>query len=97
MPQVHLVQIACSYSQISPQDDFLRAVGSVLYSKSKKEIGIVTAAMWSPSLKSNIAIGYVDKENMKLGTKILAEIYHPEELEYRKIWAEFCHVTLYNR
>ena len=63
------------------------AVGSVLYSKSKKEIGIVTAAMWSPSLKSNIAIGYVDKENMKLGTKILAEIYHPEELEYRKIWA----------
>ena len=64
------------------------AVGSVLYSKSKKEIGIVTAAMWSPSLKSNIAIGYVDKENMKLGTKILAEIYHPEELEYRKIWAD---------
>ena len=63
------------------------AVGSVLYNKSKKEIGIVTAAMWSPSLKSNIAIGYVDKENMKLGTKILAEIYHPEELEYRKIWA----------
>ena len=64
------------------------AVGSVLYSKSKKEIGIVTAAMWSPSLKSNIAIGYVDKENMKLGTVILAEIYHPEELEYRKIWAK---------
>ena len=64
------------------------AVGSVLYNKSKKEIGIVTAAMWSPSLKSNIAIGYVDKENMKLGTIILAEIYHPEELEYRKIWAK---------
>ena len=64
------------------------AIGSILYSKSKKEIGIVTAAMWSPSLKSNIAIGYVDKENMKLGTIILAEIYHPEELEYRKIWAK---------
>ena len=64
------------------------AVGSVLYSKSKKEIGIVTAAMWSPSLKSNIAIVYVDKENMKPLTKILAEIYHPEELEYRKIWAK---------
>jgi hypothetical protein len=25
---------------------------------------------------------------MKLGTVILAEIYHPEELEYRKIWAK---------
>ena len=64
------------------------AVGSVLYDGSKKEIGIVTAAMWSPTLKSNIAMGYVDKEFIKLGSKILAEIYHPEELEYRKIWAK---------
>jgi aminomethyltransferase len=65
------------------------AVGSVLYNESKnKDIGIVTAAMWSPSLKSNIAMGYVDKEFMKLGSKVLAEIYHPEELEYRKIWAQ---------
>jgi aminomethyltransferase len=64
------------------------AVGSVLYNDSKKEIGIVTAAMWSPILKSNIAMGYVDKEFMKLGSKVLAEIYHPEELEYRKIWAQ---------
>ena len=64
------------------------AVGSVLYDGSKKEIGIVTAAMWSPTLKSNIAMGYVNKEYIKLGSKILAEIYHPEELEYRKIWAK---------
>jgi len=64
------------------------AVGSVLYDNSKKEIGIVTAAMWSPTLKSNIAMGYVDKEFIKLGSKILAEIYHPEELEYKKIWAQ---------
>jgi aminomethyltransferase len=64
------------------------AIGSVLYNNSKKEIGIVTAAMWSPTLKSNIAMGYVDKEFMKLGSKVLAEIYHPEELEYRKIWAQ---------
>jgi len=64
------------------------AVGSVLYDGSKKEIGIVTTAMWSPTLKSNIAMGYVDKEFIKLGSKILAEIYHPEELEYRKIWAQ---------
>ena len=64
------------------------AVGSVLYDGSKKEIGIVTAAMWSPILKSNIAMGYVNKEFIKLGSKILAEIYHPEELEYRKIWAQ---------
>ena len=64
------------------------AIGSVLYDKNKKEIGIVTAGMWSPSLKSNIAFGYVDKDQMKIGSKVFAEIYHPEELEYKKIWAE---------
>ena len=68
------------------------AVGSVLYDNSKKnqakEIGIVTAAMWSPVLKSNIAIGFVSKEHYKLGSNVYAEIYHPEELDYRKIWAE---------
>ena len=25
---------------------------------------------------------------MKIGSKVFAEIYHPEELEYKKIWAE---------
>ena len=64
------------------------AIGSVLYDKNKKEIGIVTAGMWSPSLKSNIAFGYVDQDHMKIGSKVFAEIYHPEELEYKKIWAE---------
>ena len=64
------------------------AIGSVLYDKNKKEIGIVTAGIWSPSLKSNIAFGYVDKDHMKIGSKVFAEIYHPEELEYKKIWAE---------
>ena len=64
------------------------AIGSVLYDKNKKEIGIVTAGMWSPSLKSNIAFGYVDNDHMKIGSKVFAEIYHPEELEYKKIWAE---------
>ena len=63
------------------------AVGSVLYDGQKKEIGIVTAAMWSPTLKSNIAIGYVNKDFMKIGSTVFAEIYHPEELEYKKIWA----------
>ena len=63
------------------------AVGSILYDRQKKEIGIVTAAMWSPTLKSNIAIGYVNKDFMKIGSVVYAEIYHPEELEYKKIWA----------
>ena len=64
------------------------AVGSVLYDEQKKEIGIVTAALWSPTLKSNIALGYVSKDFMKIGSAVYAEIYHPEELEYKKIWAK---------
>ncbi len=64
------------------------AHGAILYNESKKDIGIVTGAMWSPTLKANIAIGYVNKDYMKIGSKVYAEIYHPEELEYRKIWAE---------
>ena len=52
------------------------AVGSVIYDNSKKniakEIGIVTAAMWSPVLKSNIAIGFVNKEHYKLGSNVYA-------------------------
>tara|TARA_Y100000590_G_scaffold47756_1_gene50619 strand:- start:118 stop:1308 length:1191 start_codon:yes stop_codon:yes gene_type:complete len=63
------------------------AIGSVIYDESKKEIGIVTAAMWSPTLKSNIAFAYVNKDFMKIGSTVYAEIYHPEELEYKKIWA----------
>jgi len=63
------------------------AFGSVIYDDLKNEIGIVTAAMWSPTLKSNIAIGYVNKDFMKIGSTVYAEIYHPEELEYKKIWA----------
>ena len=43
--------------------------------------------MWSPTLKSNIAIGYVNNDFMKVGSTVFAEIYHPEELEYKKIWA----------
>ena len=64
------------------------AIGSILYDRQKKEIGIVTAAMWSPTLKSNIAFGYVTKDYMKIGSTVFAEIYHPEELEYKKIWAK---------
>ena len=41
-----------------------------------------------PVLKSNIAIGFVNKEHYNLGSNVYAEIYHPEELDYRKIWAE---------
>ena len=64
------------------------AHGSVIYNKKKEDIGIVTAALWSPTLKKNIAIASLKRPyGTKIKNGILVEIFHPEELEYRKIWA----------
>lgn len=64
------------------------AHGSVIYNKKKEDIGIVTAALWSPTLKRNIAIASLQRPyGVKIKDDIFVEIYHPEELEYRKIWA----------
>ena len=64
------------------------AHGAVVYNKKKEDIGIVTAAIWSPTLKRNIAIASLKRPyGVKIKEDIFVEIYHPEELEYRKIWA----------
>ena len=58
------------------------------YSK-KEDIGIVTAAMWSPTMKRNVALASLRRPyGIKIKDNIFAEIYHPEEIEYRKIWAK---------
>ena len=64
------------------------AHGSVIYNSKKEDIGIVTAALWSPIMKKNIALASLKRPyGIKIKENIFAEIYHPEELEYRKIWA----------
>ena len=65
------------------------AHGSVIYNAKKQDIGIVTAAMWSPTMKRNIALASLKRPyGIKIKENIFAEIYHPEEIEYRKIWAK---------
>ena len=65
------------------------AHGSVIYNEKKEDIGIVTAAMWSPTMKRNIALASLKRPyGIKIKENIFAEIYHPEEIEYRKIWAK---------
>ena len=65
------------------------AHGSVIYNEKKEDIGIVTAALWSPTLKKNIALASLKRPyGIKIKDNIFAEIYHPEEIEYRKIWAK---------
>ncbi|MEP6389506.1 MAG: aminomethyltransferase family protein [Halioglobus sp.] len=62
------------------------AEGAILYSSKRcsTEIGYVTSAMWSPSVKSNIALAMV--ETSMLGKEIWAEIYYQKELRYyRKV------------
>jgi aminomethyltransferase len=56
--------------------------------KKKEDVGIVTTALWSPTLKRNIAIASLMRPyGSKIKEDIFVEIYHPEELEYKKIWA----------
>ena len=65
------------------------AHGSVIYNEKKEDIGIVTAALWSPTMKRNIALASLKRPyGIKIKENIFAEIYHPEEIEYRKIWAK---------
>ena len=55
---------------------------AILYSDQKcaHEIGYVTSAMWSPSVKANIALAMVD--TAAINGEIWAEIYYQKELRH---------------
>jgi aminomethyltransferase len=49
----------------------LFAGGTPIYDASgEKQIGTITSGCPSPSLKQNIAMGYVDSKHAKVGTKV---------------------------
>ncbi|EED34425.1 aminomethyltransferase [Luminiphilus syltensis NOR5-1B] len=59
---------------------------AILYDSKgcRNQIGYVTSAMWSPSVKANIALAMIDTK--ALTGEIWAEIYHYKELRpYRKV------------
>ena len=59
---------------------------SYIYSNKRctKEIGYVTSAMWSPSVKANIALAMIKTEN--LTGDLWAEIYYEKELrQYSRV------------
>ena len=66
------------------------AESSYIYAdkKGNHHIGAVTSAVWSPSAKKNIALGYVEMPHGKVGDIVYAEIYYQKELKWRKIWAK---------
>jgi aminomethyltransferase len=62
------------------------AEGSYIYSNKgcTKEVGYVTSAMWSPSVKANIALAMIKTEH--LTGELWAEIYYEKELrQYDKV------------
>jgi aminomethyltransferase len=59
---------------------------SLLYATptSKREIGSVTSAMWSPTCKRNIALAMVEAPYFKTGTKLWVDIYLNRELLWER-------------
>lgn len=60
------------------------AIESFIY-RGRTEVGHVTSAMWSPTLKKNIAIAVLEAPYATPKADLWAEIWHPRELEIRKI------------
>src|SRR6266851_2507537 len=62
------------------------AHNSLLYTddSSKREIGSVTSATWSPTCKRNIALAIVDAPHFQVGATVWAEIYLNRELVWER-------------
>jgi aminomethyltransferase len=62
------------------------AEGSIIYHARKREVGVVTAAIWSPVTKRNLAIAQVSRpyHGAKSGD-LWVEIYALRELQYVKL------------
>jgi aminomethyltransferase len=59
---------------------------AVVYHRRKKEAGLVSAAMWSPMAKRNIAIASLDRPYGETVTEDLwVEIYAMRELRYERL------------
>jgi aminomethyltransferase len=59
---------------------------AIVYHNAKREVGLVSAAIWSPTAKRNIAIASLDGRYGQPGTADLwVEIYAMRELQYHKM------------
>ncbi|MBI1218804.1 MAG: aminomethyl transferase family protein [Rhodobacteraceae bacterium] len=62
------------------------AEGAIVYHRGKREAGVVSAAIWSPTLKRNIAIASLDRPyGSRLTDDLWVEIYALRELRYAKL------------
>ena len=62
------------------------ATGSIVYHGARTEAGVVTAAIWSPTAKRNIALASLERPfGEKTNDGLWVEIYAPRELRYHKL------------
>jgi aminomethyltransferase len=63
---------------------------SYIYSnpKTKKEVGFITSAAWSPVCKQNIALGTVRVPHGNVGERLFVEIYYQREMHWSRVMAE---------
>lgn len=55
--------------------------------KSRKEVGFITSATWSPVCKQNIAIGTVRAPHGIVDEKLYVEIYYQREMHWSRVMA----------
>lgn len=59
---------------------------AIVYHRGKREVGLVTAATWSPTAKRNIAIASLERPyGTKFTDDLWVEIYAMRELKYQKM------------
>ncbi|MCC5972767.1 MAG: aminomethyltransferase family protein [Rubellimicrobium sp.] len=64
----------------------ISAEGSIVYLGGRKEVGQITAAVWSPTTKRNIALAQLLRPwHRDAGDKLRVEIYALRELQYHKL------------
>jgi aminomethyltransferase len=62
------------------------AENSLIYHDKKHEVGHVTAAAWSPTVKRNIALALVERPyHAEKSSNLWIEIYAMRELQYHKL------------
>ncbi len=64
----------------------MSAEGSLIYHDRKHEVGYITAAVWSPTCKRNIALAQVRRpHHAEKSGNIWVEVYALRELQFHKL------------
>jgi aminomethyltransferase len=67
-------------------EDNTPAEGAIIYHRKKHEAGLVSASIWSPTAKRNLALATLTRPyGTKVNDELWVEIYALRELEYRKL------------